>query len=153
MTVLLAVEEDIPESQVDQINKVLSNHKEFKAYKMVNWADYHGKGMGDNDASYDDEDDEGHGGDGMIEVADNYMRAPRNAILKNRRGNNQKKVKSEEELKEDYSKMDKEKVEATIMGIEASVTAWLNQERSKQNMYLRKKMLGESASSRISQKG
>ena len=47
--------------------------------------------------------------------------------------------------------MDKEKVEATIMGIDASVSAWLNQERSKQNMYLRRK--GTDSSNRIDQKG
>ena len=41
MTVLLAVEEDLPESQVDQINKVLQGHKDFKAYKMVNWLTYY----------------------------------------------------------------------------------------------------------------
>ena len=92
---------------------------------MVNWVTYHsihGRGMGDN-GSYDDEDDEGNG-ESLVEVADNYMRAPRNA-MRSRRGNIVQ-LKSEEELRESYSKMDKEKIEASILGIDASVTAWLN---------------------------
>ena len=102
MTVLLAVEEDLPDSQVERINKVLLNHKDFKSYKMVNWATYHSIHRR-NSGSYDDEDDDG---DSMLEVADNYMRPQRNAIVNRRK--NVVHVKTEEEIREDYSKMDKE---------------------------------------------
>ena len=107
---------------------MLQNHKDFKAFKIINWLNYnhsiHGKGGLGDDASYDDEDEDGNA-DGGIEVANNYMRAPRQAIIKNRRSN-LVRLKSEEEIREDYSKKDREKIDATIMGIDASVTAWLN---------------------------
>ena len=94
---LLAVEEDLSEGQVDQINKVLQSHKDFKSYKMVNWLTYyqiHGTTIENHPASYDDEDEDGGmGGEGMIEVAENYMRAPRNAIIKNRKHGNNSIVK------------------------------------------------------------
>ena len=47
-------------------------------------------------------------------------------------------------MEEAYAKIDKDKVESTILGIDASVTAWINQERSKSNAYLRKKSLGDN---------
>ena len=51
-------------------------------------------------------------------------------------------------MEEAYAKIDKDKVESTILGIDASITAWINQERSKSNAYLRKKSLGDSQSNR-----
>ena len=108
---------------------MLQSHKDFKAFKLIDWVNYsqsvQGKGGLGDDASYDDEDEDGNA-DGSIEVANNYMRAPRQAIIKNRRASNLARLKSEEEIREAYSKKDREKIDATIMGIDASVTAWLN---------------------------
>ena len=84
-TVLLAVEEDIPDGQLEQINKALKNHKDFSCYKMVNWVVYHsihGRGAGDGAS---DDDDEDYFGVDSVEVADNLMRTPRTAIVQQRK--------------------------------------------------------------------
>ena len=59
-TVLLAVDEDIPESRLDQINKALGAYKELGdgSYKLVNWVTYHSRSGRQN--SDDDEYGENH---------------------------------------------------------------------------------------------
>ena len=71
------------------------------------------------------------------------MQRPREAIVnrKNRRNLNNGSVQSNIE-DEDYSKIDKEKIASYVLGVEASVTAWMNQERTKMNAFLRKKGAG-----------
>jgi len=131
-TVLLSVEENIDENQLDQINRALKTHKDFGGYRMLDWVSYHSVHSRVLD---DDDDDEGR--DPSFEVAENYMRTPRGAV-------NRRKIssgKSQEQPEEDLSVSDREKIESTILGIEAHMNLWLNQERSKQNMYLRKKNL------------
>ena len=74
-TVLLVIEEDLDENYLNAINYALRAHKDFSegGYHIVNWAAYNLKG------SVSDEDEP------MLEVADNYMRTPRAAIMKNRK--------------------------------------------------------------------
>ena len=137
MTVLLAIEDQIEDSQLEVINKVLKQHKEFSngTYKVVNWATYKAKQGKDTE---DDNDDLLLDGEQIgVEVADNYMRAPRAAILQRKQ-----KHRLQEEIEQEYQKLDKEKVESTVAGLEAFVSAWLSQERSTQNLYIRKKALG-----------
>jgi len=85
MTVLLAVDEDISESQLSAINKALSSYKELGdgTYKMVNWVTYHGRSG--RTGSDDDDFDDGEDFDPVISVAENYMHRPREAIDKRRR--------------------------------------------------------------------
>ena len=79
-TVLLGLEENIPDNQVEQINKALRTHKNFGTggYKLVNWVVYnsvYSKGTSGN-SDDDDIDDFDFG----MEVADNQFSTPRNAI-------------------------------------------------------------------------
>ena len=149
MTVLLEVEEDIEEDQLDQINRALQNHKEFSFYKVVNWVTYqsiHSAGSrkssgGSMGQGSGDDDEEGFNNDALFEVADNHIRSPRTAIHSRHKKPQARQKQSQDELEEEYQKIDKEKIEATIIGIDASITSWLNQERSKQNTFLRKKSL------------
>lgn len=127
---LLDIEEDLNENQLDQINKALKAHKDLDGYRIVKWVSYHS-----NTVKSQNDDDEGR--DDAIEVAENYMQAPRVAIAKRKNS----AVKSQEMLEQDLSLCEKEKIESTVLGIEAHMNLWLNQERSKQNMYLRKKNL------------
>ena len=111
---------------------------------MVNWVVYHsihGRGAGEG---VSDDDDEDYFGVDSVEVADNLMRTPRTAIVQQRKKTADHVAKTQMELKEEYAKIDKDKIEATLMGIDASVNAWLNQERSKQNAFVRKKNLNVS---------
>ena len=114
---------------------------------MVNWVSHnsiHGRNGDAAGADYDDEID-----DAMIEEADNNnYRAQRGTIQR-------RKVlkKTSEIAEEDFAKIDKERLDATIMGIEGSVTVWLNQERSKQNVFLRRKNLGVTDTKNDERKG
>eukprot|EP00354_Favella_ehrenbergii_P005462 CAMPEP_0170457434 /NCGR_PEP_ID=MMETSP0123-20130129/4723_1 /TAXON_ID=182087 /ORGANISM="Favella ehrenbergii, Strain Fehren 1" /LENGTH=90 /DNA_ID=CAMNT_0010721217 /DNA_START=326 /DNA_END=598 /DNA_ORIENTATION=- len=89
----------------------------------MNWAAYNGRGQGASD-----EDDEP-----MLEVADNYMRTPRAAIF------NRKRRVSDEKVELDYARLDREKVEASVVALEATFSTWLASERDKQNAFLKKK--------------
>ena len=126
-TFLLAVDEDITSERIDQINKALRSHGVFgpKSYKMVNWEAY--RQMSNRSTHETNSDDEDYFV-GAFEEADNTGGGGKQVI--NRRRNVISK-RLEQQMQEDLSRKDKEKVEATIYGIEASINAWLNAERSK----------------------
>ena len=94
---------------------------------MVNWAAYNGRSK---ECSDDDDFDS------RMEVADNAVsdhRGPRGAIL------NRKRQRPVEEVEEEYSRLDREKVEASVVCLEATFSAWLTAEREKQNIFLKRK--------------
>ena len=144
-TVLLAVDEVITDAQLEQINKSLKGHKELGkgSYKMVNWAQYHSVL---SRTSYENgSEDEDIFGAGQIEEADNRNSGnsalTQSQVINRRRNVVLQQKQFETKIEENLIKKDKERIDATIYGIEASINAWLNTERSKQNAFLRRKQL------------
>ena len=88
---------------------------------MVHWATYNGRSTVGSD-----DDDLG------LEVANNAdYRGPRQAMM-----NRKKQTRSNEEIEQEYARLDREKVEASVGCLEATFAAWLAQERVKQNIFL-----------------